>query len=85
MKYDYKRLAALLMTVLLCVGVMTGCEALDTTLPSEEEQEQESIETRVAQANPKKALEVIYSQLGKRTGLIEPTEEQLTSEVGLNM
>ena len=85
MKYGYKRLAALLMTVLLCVGVMTGCEALDTTLPSEEEQEQKSIETRVAQANPKKALEVIYSQLGKRTGLIEPTEEQLTSEVGLNM
>ena len=84
MKNCYRRLAALLLAVLTCMGMLTGCEALDTSLPSEEE-EQESIETRVAQANPKKALEVIYSQLGKRTGLIEPTEEQLASEVGLDM
>ena len=84
MKNCYRRLAALLLAVLTCMGMLTGCEALDTSLPSEEE-EQESIETRVAQANPKKALEVIYSQLGKRTGLIEPTEERLASEVGLDM
>lgn len=43
------------------------------------------IETRKAQANPQKALEQIYSDLGKRIGLVEPTEEQLESVVGLNL
>ena len=84
MKRFYKKAVSLLMAAVLCTGIFSGCEALDTTLPDEEET-QEAIETRKAQANPQKALEQIYSDLGKRIGLVEPTEEQLESVVGLNL
>lgn len=84
MKCFYKKAVSLLMAAVLCTGIFSGCEALDTTLPDEEET-QEAIETRKAQANPQKALEQIYSDLGKRIGLVEPTEEQLESVVGLNL
>lgn len=84
MKRFYKKTVSLLMAAVLCTGIFSGCEALDTTLPDEEET-QEAIETRKAQANPQKALEQIYSDLGKRIGLVEPTEEQLESVVGLNL
>lgn len=67
MKRFYKKAVSLLMAAVLCTGIFSGCEALDTTLPDEEET-QEAIETRKAQANPQKALEQIYSDLGKRIG-----------------
>ena len=62
MKRFYKKAVSLLMAAVLCTGIFSGCEALDTTLPDDEET-QEAIETRKAQANPQKALEQIYSCL----------------------
>lgn len=83
MKRFYKKALCLLLAAVMCTGIFSGCEALDTTLPNEETKQID--ENRKAQANPKKALEQIYVQVGKRVGLVEPTQEQLESVVGLNM
>ncbi len=83
MKRFYKKFTAVLMAAMLCVGTLTGCEALDTTLPKQEVQTEKKEKGR--KANPKKALEKIYASLGKRAGLVEPTPEQLETVVGLNL
>ena len=64
----------------------TAAGALDTTLPPQETQEQTAqIKSEKNTAKPQRALEQIYSQLGKRIGLVEePTAEQIAAVVGLD-
>ena len=74
-----KKMAALLAAMMFSLSLF-GCEALDTTLRSK------------CQCLPyangesaQRALEQIYSQLGKRIGLVEePTAEQIAAVVGLD-
>ncbi len=82
MKRFYKKAVAVLIAAALGVGMLTGCEALDTTLPKEETQTQTKKKGTVS--NPQKALEKIYDAFGDRAGVVEPTEEQLETVVGLN-
>lgn len=80
-----KKMAALLAAMMLSLSLF-GCEALDTTLPPEQAQEPaEQAKTEKNTAKPQRALEQIYSQLGKRIGLVEePTEQQIAAVVGLD-
>ncbi len=80
-----KKMAALLAAMMFSLSLF-GCEALDTTLPPQETQEQ-TVQTKSEKntAKPQRALEQIYSQLGKRIGLVEePTAEQIAAVVGLD-
>lgn len=80
-----KKMAALLAAMMFSLSLF-GCEALDTTLPPQETQEQTAqIKSEKNTAKPQRALEQIYSQLGKRIGLVEePTAEQIAAVVGLD-
>lgn len=84
MRRWYRTIASLLVAV-VAVCSLTGCEALDTTLPDEEDV-QEALDNRTEQTtvDPKKALEQIYATLGSRIGLVDPTPEQLETVVGLD-
>ncbi|MBS6228486.1 MAG: DUF4358 domain-containing protein [Clostridium sp.] len=80
-----KKMAALLAAMMFSLSLF-GCEALDTTLPPQETQEQ-TVQTKSEKntAKPQRAIEQIYSQLGKRIGLVEePTAEQIAAVVGLD-
>lgn len=83
MKQEKRRILALL-AAMLCVGMLTGCSALDTSLPSTEEQQTTKTRKKTRTASPQKAIEQIYQELGKRIGLVEPTAEQLETVVGLD-
>ena len=80
-----KKMAALLAAMMFSLSLF-GCEALDTTLPPQETQEQTAqTKSEKNTAKPQRALEQIYSQLGKRIGLVEePTAEQIAAVVGLD-
>ncbi|MEF2562636.1 MAG: DUF4358 domain-containing protein [Negativibacillus sp.] len=80
-----KKMAALLAAMMFSLSLF-GCEALDTTLPPQETQEQTAqAKSEKNTAKPQRALEQIYSQLGKRIGLVEePTAEQIAAVVGLD-
>ena len=65
-------------------ALLTGCSALDTSLPSTEEQQTTKTRKKTRTASPQKAIEQIYQELGKRIGLVEPTAEQLETVVGLD-
>ena len=80
-----KKMAALLAAMMFSLSLF-GCEALDTTLPPQETQEQTAqIKSEKNTAKPQRALEQIYSQLGKRIGLVEEsTAEQIAAVVGLD-
>lgn len=84
MKQEKRRILALLLAAMLCVGMLTGCSALDTSLPSTEEQQTTKTRKKTRTASPQKAIEQIYQELGKRIGLVEPTAEQLETVVGLD-
>lgn len=84
MKQEKRRILALLLAAMLCVGMLTGCSALDTSLPSTEEQRTTKTRKKTRTASPQKAIEQIYQELGKRIGLVEPTAEQLETVVGLD-
>lgn len=84
MKQEKRRILALLLAAMLCVGMLTGCSALDTSLPSIEEQQTTKTRKKTRTASPQKAIEQIYQELGKRIGLVEPTAEQLETVVGLD-
>lgn len=75
-------MACLLLAAGLCLH-LAGCEALDTTLPDEEETVQTE-EQAAPTVDPQGALERIYATLGRRIGLVEPTPEQLETVVGLD-
>lgn len=81
----YEKMAALLAAMMFSLSLF-GCEALDTTLPPQETQEQTAqTKSEKNTAKPQRALEQIYSQLGKRIGLVEePTAEQIAAVVGLD-
>lgn len=83
MKQEKRRILALL-AAMLCVGMLTGCSALDTSLPKTEEQQTTKTRKKTRTASPQKAIEQIYQELGKRIGLVEPTAEQLETVVGLD-
>ena len=82
MKRWNKKIACLLLAVGLCLQ-LAGCEALDTTLPDEEETAQSEEQDTLA-VDPQGAVDQIYATLGRRIGLVEPTAEQLQSVVGLD-
>lgn len=82
MKRWNKKIACLLLAVGLCLQ-LSGCEALDTTLPAEEETAQSEEQDTLA-VDPQGAVDQIYATLGRRIGLVEPTAEQLQSVVGLD-
>ena len=82
MKRWNKKIACLLLAVGLCLQ-LSGCEALDTTLPDEEETAQSEEQDTLA-VDPQGAVDQIYATLGRRIGLVEPTAEQLQSVVGLD-
>ena len=84
MKQEKRRILALLLAAMLCVGMLTGCSALDTSLPKTEEQQTTKTRQKTRTASPQKAIEQIYQELGKRIGLVEPTAEQLETVVGLD-
>ena len=82
MKRWNKKIACLLLAAGLCLH-LAGCEALDTTLPDEEETAQSEEQDALA-VDPQGAVDQIYATLGRRIGLVEPTAEQLQSVVGLD-
>ena len=82
MKRWNKKIACLLLAAGLCLQ-LSGCEALDTTLPDEEETAQSEEQDTLA-VDPQGAVDQIYATLGRRIGLVEPTAEQLQSVVGLD-
>ena len=82
MKRWNKKIACLLLAAGLCLH-LAGCEALDTTLPDEEETAQSEEQDTLA-VDPQGAVDQIYATLGRRIGLVEPTAEQLQSVVGLD-
>lgn len=84
MKQEKRRILALLLAAMLCVGMLTGCSALDTSLPKTEEQQTTKTRKKTRTASPQKAIEQIYQELGKRIGLVEPTAEQLETVIGLD-
>lgn len=81
MKRFYKKAVSLILAAVCCMSMMTGCEALDTTLPPPEEKQ---VEKKERKAYPQKAISQIYQKVGKKTGLKEPTQEEMETELGFD-
>lgn len=80
----YKKWISLVLAAIFCVGTFAGCSALDTSLPPQETQQKSKQTKSKKKTDPQKAIEQIYASLGKRSGLIEPTPEEI-EKIGFDM